>query len=142
LAGRWIKSDAQEFGLGAGFHWIDIDAFIEGTVIIVGGGGTTARREVVDTEGPLPNIGVWYKYSITPRWAVRGRLDWLNVDVGRYDGSLTNFSIGLNYQVVEHVGIGLNYNNFELDVKIDKTDWRGRISTSYEGLYAYLSIYW
>ncbi len=136
------KSDRHEFGLGAGFHWIDIDAFIEGTVIIVGGGETTARREVVDTEGPLPNIGAWYKYSITPRWAVRGRLDWLNADVGRYDGSLTNFSIGLNYQVVEHVGIGLNYNNFELDVKIDKTDWRGRIFTSYEGLYAYLSIYW
>jgi len=96
----------------------------------------------VDTEAPLPNIGAWYKYSISPRWAVRGRLDWLNADVGKYDGSMTNFSIGLNYQVIEHVGIGLNYNNFELDVKIDKTDWRGRIFTSYEGLNAYLSIYW
>lgn len=134
-------SDPHEFGLGGGFHWLDIGVFIEGTIII-GGGGTMARTESVHTDGPLPNIGAWYKYSISPRWALTGRVDWLSADVGRYDGEMINFSFGVNYQIAEHFGIGLNYNDFELDVKIDKTDWRGRIFTSYEGLYAYMSVYW
>ncbi len=134
-------SDPHEFGLGAGFHWLEIGSFIEGT-IIVGGGGTTLRREAVHVDGPLPNIGAWYKYSITPRWALRGRFDWLSAEVGRYDGRLINFSIGVNYQIAEHFGLGLNYNDFELDVMIDQSDWRGRIFTAYQGLYLYMSAYW
>jgi len=134
-------SDRHEFGLGVGLHWLEISAFMEGT-IIVGGGGTASRRESTHSEQLLPNIGAWYKYSITPRWAIRGRLDWLDADVGKYDGELINISVGVNFQIAKHFGLGLNYNDFELDVVIDKADWRGRIFQNYEGLYVYLSAYW
>ena len=140
--GRTLNgSDVHEFGLGAGFHWLDMGSFIEGTAII-NDGTTIFRREAVHIHGPLPNVGAWYKYSISPRLALRTRLDWLSANVGRYDGEMINFSLGLNYQVVEHFGVGLNYNDFELDVKVDKTDWRGRVDMSYEGLYVYISAYW
>jgi hypothetical protein len=140
--GRTLNgSDVHEFRLGAGFHWLDMGSFIEGTAII-NGGNTQVRREAVHIHGPLPNLGAWYKYSITPRLAFRTRLDWLSANVGRYDGKMINFSLGLNYQVVEHFRVGLNYNDFELDVKVDQTDWRGRVDMTYEGLYAYISAYW
>ncbi len=134
-------SDPHEFGLGAGVHWLEIDTFIEGT-IIVSGGGTTSRLESAHSEGLLPNIGAWYRYSITPRWAFRSRIDWLDAKLGKYDGELINFSFGVNYQMTEHFGVGLNWHDFELDVVIDQTDWRGRIFQAYQGLYLYLSGYW
>jgi hypothetical protein len=66
----------------------------------------------------------------------------LDVDVGDYGGSLLNASVGVNYQVVRHVGIGLNYNHFDLDITVDKSDWRGRVRSTYNGWYANISIYW
>ncbi len=134
-------SDRHDFGVGAGFHWLEFGAFIEGNVIL-GGGGGAFRREAVSANGPLPNFGVWYQYSLSPRWALRSRLDWLDVSLGEYDGKLINASFGLNYQTFDHFGIGLNYNFFELDVDVTKSDWRGELETTYEGLYAYLSFYW
>ena len=133
--------EKHEFGLGAGAHWLDLGAYIEGT-IIVEDGGTAFARESVGVAAPLPNIGAWYNYSITERWAFRGRFDLFSADIGRYDGTMANFGVGVDYQISRHFGVGLNYNHFELDVKIDKSDWHGRVETSYEGLYANLSFYW
>ena len=50
---------------------LDIGAFIERT-IIVNGSMSTARAA---TDALLPNIGGWYKYSISPRWALKAMLD-------------------------------------------------------------------
>lgn len=135
------SSDRYNFGAGAGLHLIELGAFIEGSVII-GGGGTAFATESVSASVPLPNIGIWYMYSISSSWALRSRLDWLSVEFGDYDGQLINASLGVNYQMFEHFGVGLNYNLFELDVTVSKSDWRGRLETSYEGIYAYLSFYW
>ena len=100
------------------------------------------RREAVSASAPLPNIGAWYTYSISPRWALKGRLDWLSASVGDYDGRLVNASLGVNYQVFEHAGLGLSYNLFDLEVGVSKSGWRGRWETNYEGPYVYLSFFW
>lgn len=50
--------------------------------------------------------------------------------------------LGINFHVTENFGAGIHYNDFELDVVIDKSDWRGRADMSFEGIYAYVSAYW
>ena len=130
----------HDVGIGGGFHWLDMGAFIEGEVLI--NGTPAAARRSVSAEAPLPNIGAWYKYSISPRWALRARLDLLSADVGDYDGLLLNVALGVNYRAFEHVGVGLNYNFFKLDVGIDKSNWRGDIETVYDGVYVYASFYY
>ena len=140
--GRHFQSgERQNFGVGAGIHWVEMRVFIEGNVI-TGGGGNLFRTESVDAEMPLPNLGAWYMYSISPNWVVKGRVDWLSVEIGDYDGQLTNASLGVNYQMFEHFGVGVSYNLFDLDVTISKSDWTGRAKLTYEGLYANLSFYW
>jgi len=129
----------HEIGIGGGIHWLHIGAFVEGEIRI--NGTPASARRAVSEEAPLPNIGFWYDYSISPRWAFRSRFDLLGADVGNYDGVLINLAVGVNYQAFEHVGVGLNYNFFELDVNIDKSKWRGNIETIYEGVYVYASIY-
>ncbi len=140
FARSFETSERQEFGVGIGFHWLELAASIEGNVIA--GGGTLFRREAVSASAPLPNIGAWYTYSISPRWALKGRLDWLSASVGDYDGRLVNASLGVNYQVFEHAGLGLSYNLFDLEVGVSKSGWRGRWETNYEGPYVYLSFFW
>jgi len=133
-------SRSHDFGIGAGLHWLEMGAFIEGEILI--NGTPTASRRSVSEGAPLPNIGAWYMYSISPRWALRTRLDLLSADVGDYDGLLVNVALGVNFQAFEHFGVGLNYNYFELDVGIDKSGWRGNFETTYDGVYVYASLYY
>ncbi len=130
----------HDVGIGGGIHWLHIGAFIEGEILV--NGMPAATRRSVSVEAPLPNIGAWYKYSISPRWALRTRLDLFSANIDDYDGHLINIAFGLNYQAFEHVGIGMNYNYVELDVKINKSDWRGNIETTYDGIFVYASVYY
>ncbi len=131
---------SYEVGIGGGIHWLNIGSFIEGEILI--NGTSKSARRSVSAEAPLPNIGAWYKYSISPRWALRARLDLLSANVGDYDGLLLNSAVGVNFEAFEHFGIGVNYNYFKLDVGIEKSDWRGDIETLYEGIYVYVSYYY
>ncbi len=140
FARNFATREHHDFGVGAGFHWLELGASIDGN--ITGGGGDTFRSESVSASAPLPNIGVWYVYSISPSWALKGRFDWMSANVGDYDGSLINTSLGVNYQMFENAGIGLSFNLFDLDVGVRNSGWKGRWNTSYEGLYAYVSFFW
>ncbi len=55
---------------------------------------------------------------------------------------MVNVAVGLNFQAFEHVGFGLNYNYFELDIGVNKSNWRGNIETTYDGVYVYASVYY
>lgn len=141
FAREFRSSDRGEFGLGLGIHWLEIGAFIEGDAIV---NGVLAgfRRESVSATAPLPNIGAWYHYSFSPKWAFSARLDWFAASIDEYDGTLINAAVGLNYQMFEHAGFGLNYNLFDLDLNVDKQGWRGNVNTSYKGPFAHISFYW
>jgi hypothetical protein len=138
--GRQLNtSKFHDVGIGAGIHWLHIGAFIEGEILV--NGTPEGARRSVSVEAPLPNIGVWYRYSISPRWAFRTRLDLFSASIDEYEGILMNVGFGVNYQALEHFGIGLNYNYVELDVKINKSEWRGNIETIYDGVYVNASFY-
>ena len=137
FVGKHLQTDPHhDLGFGLGIHWLNLGAFIEGT-IIANGEPVSARRSV-RTEGPLPNLGMWYRYSMSPRLAFRTRFDLFSASVGDYDGLLVNASAGINYRVTEHLGIGVAYNFFELDVKINDDGWRGNVDTIFNGLYVSL----
>ncbi|MDJ0941689.1 MAG: hypothetical protein QNJ00_18135 [Woeseiaceae bacterium] len=129
----------HDLGVGGGIHWLTLRNFIEGNIII--NDVPTFTRRSVSAEAPLPNIGAWYRYSISPKWAFRSRFDLFSANIDAYSGVLINASAGLNYQLFEHVGVGLSYNYFELDVRVDKSDWRGSYETIYNGAYVYLSAF-
>lgn len=135
------SADHHDFGVGIGIHYLEIGAFIAGNAI-VNGEQAGFRREAAKAAAPLPNIGAWYVRALSDRWAFRARIDWLSADVGDYDGTLINASAGFNYQLFEHVGLGLSYSLFQLDVGVDDDDWRGEVKTKYEGLFAHASFYW
>jgi hypothetical protein len=135
------SSPRHDFGVGLGIHDIHFRAFIRGEALI-SGLPAGIHAEIVGHDQLLPNIGTWYKYSISPNWAFRFRYDWMDASVDKYDGILTNRSIGVNYQVTENFGIGLNYQGVKLDVAVNKPSWRGRLEQRLEGVFVYLSAFW
>ena len=138
---RLSLGERHEFGIGAGLHWLKVGAFIEGE-IFVDDETTGFRRESVTAEAPLPNIGGWYWYAFSPRWLVTTRIDWLGASIGDYSGDLWNANAGINFQAWRHVGFGLSYQYFKLDVDVDKSDWHGSADLSYKGPFISLNANW
>jgi hypothetical protein len=134
------KKPNSDYGVGAGFHWLHINAYIEGTVEAPSGPASDGEKASVDA--PLPNIGFWYLRSLSPGWAFRTRLDYFNADIHPYDGTFVNASLGLHYRVSEWFGVGASYNYIELDVGVDGDNWRGEIESRYDGIYVYLGAFW
>lgn len=143
FVGREFFTDADnhEFGLGAGLHWLQIGAFIEGEMF-VNDESTGFQRESVNSDVPLPNIGAWYWRSLSPRWLLTTHVDWFSASVGDYSGSLWDASAGVNFQAWEHVGFGLSYQYFKIDTDIDKSDWHGNVQLTQDGPFLSLNANW
>lgn len=142
FAGRTFSAGPRhEFGLGAGLHWLEIGAFIDGEVFVDDESTGFARRSV-SANAPLPNIGGWYGYAFTPKWLFTAAVDWLYVDLGEYKGGLLNSGVGIQYQAFKHVGFQLRYQVFEIDVDIDKDSWRGSLDLQYKGPYMAVTFNW
>ena len=141
LGRDFSTNEKHAFGVGVGIHWLDIGAYIQGAILVEGEEVASGKKSV-QVSSPLPNAGIWYTYSITNRWAIKGRADWLSASIDPYDGVLTNLGLGINFQATSNFGVGLSYNDFDLNVKVDDSKWHGEVVTSYEGMYVYLSFYW
>jgi hypothetical protein len=133
--------DNYEFGAGAGFHWLELSAYIKGEFI--GGGGTVAQSaDKVSAGAPLPNIGAWYIYALDSRWAFQARVDWLSASFDEYSGGLFNAGVSANYQFTDHFGAGLSYNYFNVDVDVDNKNWDGSAEMSMHGPFISANFNW
>ena len=138
---KFIHEGPHDFRLAAGLHRIEFGASIEG-IARLNDNSTEFRRSSVDAAAPLPNIGGWYRYSPSDKWMFSLRYDWLSASVNDVSGRVTNGVIGANYSLSENIGIGLNYQRFNLDVKVKDEFWRGRADITYSGPNLYIMGYW
>ena len=142
FARRFRENGPHRLRLGAGLHWLDLNAEIAGQASIDGGQGTEFRRSSASASLPVPNIGVWYRYSPNNRWLFNARIDWLSASVDKFSGDIWNIAAGVNLRIWEHVGVGLAYQDFHLGGSLREDNWRGAIETNYAGPYLYVSGFW
>jgi hypothetical protein len=115
----FFRQANHDWGVGVGLHWMEIDAFISGdikTTPVVD--PPLTGRAGASASAPLPNLGIWYMYSWSPKWVVTTRFDWLDVTFEEISGSMYDASVGVNYQMSKNFGLGIGYNAFRLDVDV------------------------
>jgi hypothetical protein len=141
LGRRFSEGPKHEFGAGLGVHWLEIGAFLEGEFTLDDDSLVSERRRV-SAGAPLPNIGAWYIYAFSPRWAGHARLDYLSASFNEYSGGLTNAAVGVTFQAWRHVALGLDYNYFKLDVDVDSGNWFGSADFKRDGPFLHLTFTW
>ena len=137
----FTDADHHEFGLGAGLHWLQIEAYLEGEFFL-NDQSTGFRREQVSADLPLPNIGAWYWYSFSPRWLLTTHLDWFSASIDQYSGSLWDAGVGINFQAWEHVGFGLSYKYFMIDADVEESNWYGKAEVTHDGPFLSATVNW
>ncbi|RLA42050.1 MAG: hypothetical protein DRR42_23975 [Gammaproteobacteria bacterium] len=140
----FFKKPQSEWGAGLGLHWMELGATLTTKFITEpdhpDASGTNSAS--VKTGVPLPNLGIWYMYSWSPKWVTMVRADWLEVDLGEYSGNMYDVSAGVNWQFSRHVGVGLAYQFFDFGAAVNGTGGNTEIEIKQNGPFLSLSANW
>lgn len=141
LGYAFIRNDRFEAGAALGLHATDFEISLEGQASI-GGATIAATRRAREFLAPLPTVGAFPNWQVSDRVAVNGRVDYMSLAYGDYDGGVTNVQIGAGYRFSRHFGIGAMYRHVDYDVDVEKDVWTGRLAYRFSGpvLYAELAF--
>ena len=120
----FLKNDRQELGVVLGLHVTDFAASL---------GTANLGTKKGDTLAPLPTIGLYGAYAMTPRWLLSGRVDYFSLKYGDYDGKLANASAGVDYRFHRNFGVGLAYRYIDYDLTVTKSSYNGDIKYRFSG---------
>jgi opacity protein-like surface antigen len=129
----FYHKDNVEIGAAIGLHATDFSVAVTGTGSVNGGppvGGTVRRQEIL---APNPTVGLYGSAVVAKNLTFSARLDYLSLNVGDYDGSLTNAQAGFAYQIMDNIAIGAMYRYVNYKVDVEKTDYNGRLKYRFSG---------
>jgi hypothetical protein len=135
FVGRLISSGQKHsLGAGLGVHFMSFGAFVEGEIKSNNEklDGTFQKRRV-GLLIPLPNVGAWYHWAPTEKWAFIARVDWFSINIDRFAGGLWDIAPGVRYQFAKHFGVGADYRIFLLDASINNNNWIGSAGIDFSG---------
>lgn len=131
--GRNISTGKKhELGGGLGIHVMDILTFVQGEAFI-GELNTGFKKEALTALAPLPNIGLWYYFTPSPKFLLMARVDWLSVKIGTVSGRLWNVAPGIQYQLFKNIGISASYRYFDLNVDIAENTGISNVNLRIDG---------
>jgi hypothetical protein len=122
---EFMRTDKIELGVGFGLHAFDIETTIEveGRIADVEGQELGDGRAVKSNSAllaPLPNLRVFGRYAVTPKWTVEGALGWLSANYDDYDGDYLFLTLLTEYRITDRFGVGFAYQVSEIDITKDK----------------------
>ncbi|PHR59592.1 MAG: hypothetical protein COA44_01230 [Arcobacter sp.] len=133
----FYHNEKVELSIGAGLHFMDISTGLSGNAVI-DNQPASFRSESVDVLAPLPVIGFDLDYAVSPRFHIRGSIDYFGISIDKYSGSFTDVLISADYQAFDNFGMGLGLNVTNLDAKVDDTT-KYELNQTITGFLAYLS---
>lgn len=132
-----IRNDTLEIGPAIGLHATDFDIFVSGEARV---GQNQAAQTVRQRDflAPLPTVGLFGAWSPAPRITVNGRVDYMSLSLGDYDGGVTNVQAGISYALTDHFDFGVMYRFVDYDLTIEKDAWTGDLGYDFQGPAAFI----
>lgn len=131
--GRVISTGQKhELAGGLGIHGLDTNGFVEGEALIddVSAGFERSEESIFL---PLPNIGAWYTWAPSAKWALIAKVDWFGIKIDNISGGLWNISPSVTYLFTNHLGVSAGYQILNFNANIDQDDWKGSFDLTFGG---------
>jgi len=134
LAYRYNFVDDLRTVIGAsfGFHVMSLDTAISSNSVDV--------SESFKVTAPLPLIGLHGAYALGRKWKLAASAEFLQFDVGDYQGLITDTRLTLEHDTFKNFGWGIGFNGFQADAEIQDGDLDGDIEYGYQGLMLYVRM--
>lgn len=128
-----LRGDNYELNGSLGLHYMTLEASLEAQAEASGGTLTEDISETARLDAPLPVIGLGGLWSLPHDLWVDASAQFFALSIDDYDGYLQNYRISLTWQPKSWLGIGVGYNLFAIDLKVDKESFDGTLDWSYRG---------
>jgi hypothetical protein len=105
--------------------------------------GALALDEEFDYTIPLPVIGVFAAYAITPRLFLDASSEFFSLEYEEYDGFVNNTRVNLEHHTFEHVGFGVGLDYFLVNASAENESGSLSAETEFDyiGLLVYLRVF-
>ena len=137
----FLRRDNYELSGSIGLHWTAMSLALAGEASLVGDeqvSGTVRKEGSVDL--PLPVIGLRGLWNLTHDFWIDASAQFFALSIDEYDGSLQDFRVAVLWQPNKWVGLGAGYNQFNVDLDIDKDRFNGELDWTYKGPIIFYSI--
>lgn len=98
--------------------------------------GTLALEEDFDFTVPLPVLGLFGSYALTPRLYLNASCEVFGLEFEEFDGFLNNTRLSLEHRTFEHLGLGIGLDYFLINASVESES--GNLSAEAE--YGYLGL--
>ena len=129
---RIIANAKADVSIAVGAHLTTFDFGIVGEASANGQTAITQQRGH-DLLAPLPTIVGQARYRPFAWLEFRGRADYLDLSVDRYNGKLVNLEASATAAIARNVALGLAYRFTDYEVGIDAISYEGSIEYKFEG---------
>jgi len=130
----FLQTNKYEVGLNIGAHVTTLKFQIDSALLGAGAGLNSVTA-------PLPVLGLTGAYAFTPKLVLRADAGWFGIKVDEVSGSQWVANLDLEYNMWKHVGFGVGYRFYKLEVEITEDDFRASVNSTYNGLTVFLKLY-
>jgi hypothetical protein len=136
----FLRTDRGEAGVNIGLSSYNFEVALDGTGTVNGVPNNRVRAEET-LFAPVPTFGMFVNFAITPNVLFRGAFNWLDLEAGDIDGSVTDVLLVFEWYFTEHFGIGGGASRTSIDYT-DTSDDPLTLDYSQSGFLAYLTFAW
>jgi hypothetical protein len=129
-------TDKVEMSAGIGLHTTNIAISLKTDVT-----GTVGKTKDKTTTVPLPVLSFNIKYRITPKFNWYLETELFAIEYSDINGVFTDISLGVEYRVFRHVGLGMGLDSNSLKVVEDESDYQFTYDNRLTGLLLYAAAY-
>lgn len=116
-----------------GFHVMKIDLGLRSP--------TFAVEESFGVTAPLPVFGLHGAHALSSTWSLYASGEIFQIEIEDYGGTLSDFRLGLAWDVFEHVGLGFEMNSFNMGATVEDGPLTAEVEYGYSGFGVYLRGY-
>lgn len=136
----FIQDERLDLAAGIGFYIMPIDFGLRAA-------GALETEGSENFTAPLPVLGLRMDIAITPQWFIRTGAQVFYLEYESFTGSVLELRAAVEYNPWQHVGIGLGFDTFKIQLEADGEDWpgvdlRGNVEFDYAGLQLYLRFFY
>ncbi|MCP3980078.1 MAG: hypothetical protein GY716_12300 [bacterium] len=110
-----VRSERGEAGFSAGLSIYDFQVGLAGEATL-GGGGTEFIRAEEELLAPVPTIGLFIHYAIKPKLLLHFEAEYLDLELGDLEGTVTDTSVSIEWYFTEHFGAGIGSSTTDIEV--------------------------
>ncbi|MCG8611584.1 MAG: hypothetical protein MI864_13720 [Pseudomonadales bacterium] len=140
-----LQLDQFELGMSAGmYHLImDIDLDASGTVSENGADFVPGTKYDYDNDGsiPFPLVGIQADFYPNPKLKLSAKARLLSFEFDDLEGDIVFLSVGADFAINEHVGIGLSASRMDMEFDADDfDDVTGTFEWEHTGVEGHISL--